>query len=255
MHQNSANWCSGPRRAFHRRLEDLSNCARPRKPTFYHPPVTVTDSTLENQSFRITVDPQAGTVASVYDKELSKELVDRDAPHQLNQLVARWVADGRLESPGRATVQRGRQALFAEGSSSRPPAAGCPHVTQEVILYDEIKRIDPANRILQDSTPGLELYFAFPFKMDGPEFRSKARTRSSSRHNQFRIDTNYYTVQHWADALPGWYYLQANSHRQYPSPNTEGLVKPVQESPTLPPITNERLEVTEGYLWLGCVAS
>ena len=46
---------------------------------------------LENRIFKITLNPQTGAVASIYDKELKREIVDSDAPHELNQFVARWV--------------------------------------------------------------------------------------------------------------------------------------------------------------------
>ncbi len=167
--------------------------------------VTVADNTLENQFFKITLDPQAGTLTSVCDKELSRELVDRDAPHQLNQFIARWVADGRLESPGRATIRKGQSGPVCGSLVASTAGAGCPQVTQEVILYDNIRRIDLANRILKDSTPGLELYFAFPLKIDEPEFRFEG-THSVIKplRDQFPgSNTNYYAVQHWADASDG----------------------------------------------------
>jgi len=178
-------------------------------PTETAPPssggVAVTDNTLENQFFKITVDPQTGAVASVYDKELSRELVDRDAPHRLNQFIARSVASGQLESPGRATIRKGQSGPVCGSLVVSAAGTACPQVTQEVILYDNIKRIDLANRILKDSTPGLELYFAFPFRIDKPEFRFEG-THSVIKplHDQFPgSNTNYYAVQHWADAGDG----------------------------------------------------
>ena len=167
--------------------------------------VAVGDNTLENRFFRITVAPQTGSVQSVYDKEFARELVDRDAPHQLNQFIARWAASGRLESPSRATVRKGQSGPVYGSLIVSTTGAGCPQVTQEVVLYDKVKRIDFANRILKDSTPGLELYFAFPFKIDKPEFRFEG-THSVIRplYDQFPgSNSNYYTVQHWANAGDG----------------------------------------------------
>lgn len=54
-------------------------------------------------------------------------------------------------------------------------AVGCPQRTQEIILYDSIERVDPANRLLRDSTPLLEVYSAFLFKTDDPQLRFKGR--------------------------------------------------------------------------------
>ena len=74
-----------------------------------------------------------------------------------------------------------------------------------MILYDKLKRIDLANRILKDSTPGLELYFAFPFHIDKPEFRFEgSHSVIKPLRDQFPgSNSNYYAVQHWADASDG----------------------------------------------------
>ena len=63
-------------------------------------------------------------------------------------------------------------SLIVQADSA--PLTGCPQRTQEITLYNNIKRIDFANRILKDATPGLELYFAFPFAADQPQFRYEA---------------------------------------------------------------------------------
>ena len=84
--------------------------------------VAVAGDSLENRFFKITVDPQTGAVASIYDKELARELVDRNAPHKLNQFVARWVQSGRLESPAARRSRRGRVAPCTGAWSYPPPA-------------------------------------------------------------------------------------------------------------------------------------
>jgi len=84
-------------------------------------------------------------------------------------------------------------------------AAGCPQVTQEIAVYDKLKRIDVANRVLRDSTPLLELYFAFPFRIDKPNFRFEgSNSVIEPLEDQFPgSNSNYYTVQHWADVSDG----------------------------------------------------
>lgn len=167
--------------------------------------LSIGENSLENRFFKIILDPQTGAVASIYDKELGREMVDEEAPHRLNQLVARWVESGEMETPGRAEIRKG-QTGPVYGSlvvSGRGP--GCPQLSQEIILYDGIKRIDFANRLLKDSTPFLEIYFAFPFKIDRPSFRFEG-TNSIIRPfvDQFPgSNTNYYTMQHWVDVSNG----------------------------------------------------
>ncbi len=168
--------------------------------------VVVKENSLENNFFKVKLDQQTGAVESIYDKELSRELVDKKAPHKLNQFVARWVQTGKQEVPRKAKIQKGQDGPVYGSIVVSGQGAGCPQLTQEIILYDKIKRIDFANRILKDSTPLLELYFAFPFKTTGkPDFRFEG---SNSIIKPFRdqfpgSNSNYYAVQHWADVSDG----------------------------------------------------
>ncbi|MHC4110824.1 MAG: glycoside hydrolase family 38 N-terminal domain-containing protein [Planctomycetota bacterium] len=168
--------------------------------------VVVGENSMENRFFKVTLNSQTGAVESIYDKELSRELVDKQAPHKLNQFVARWVQTGKEESPKKAKIRKGQTSPVYGSLVVSSQGAGCPQLTQEIILYDKIKRIDFANRILKDSTPLLELYFAFPFKTTGkPDFRFEG-TNSVIKplRDQFPgSNSNYYAVQHWADVSDG----------------------------------------------------
>jgi hypothetical protein len=168
-------------------------------------PVQVGDGTLENRFFKVTLDPRRGTIRSIIDKELQRELVDQDAPHQLNQLIVRHVADGKLESPVEARIEKGPSGLVFSSLTATGAAFGCPQLVQEITLYDRIKRIDLANRVLKDSTPTVEAYFAFPFKMDKPEFHFEASNSviKPLRDQLPGSNSNYYSVQHWADVADG----------------------------------------------------
>jgi len=167
--------------------------------------VVVGENSLENRFFRVTLDPQTGTIESIHDKELAREIVDQGAPHKLNQFVARWVKSGKEESPKKATTHKGQSGPVYGSLVVSTQGAGCPQLTQEIILYDKIKRIDLANRILKDSTPLVEIYFAFPFKIDNPEFRFEGSCSViKPLRDQFPgSNSNYYAVQHWADVSDG----------------------------------------------------
>ena len=163
--------------------------------------VAVNNSSLENQFFKVKLDPKTGAVESIYDKELSRELVDKGAPHKLNQFVARWVQTGKQEGPKKAVIRKGQDGPVYGSLVVSSQGAGCPQLTQEIVLYDKIKRIDFANRILKDSTPLLEIYFAFPFRTSkNPDFLFEgSNSVIKPLRDQFPgSNSNYYAVQHWA---------------------------------------------------------
>ena len=167
--------------------------------------LVLTDKSIENRFFKVTINPETGTVTSIYDKELGTELVDKDAPHQVNQLITRWITTGKEESPRIATIRKGQNGPVYASYVVTTSGAGCPEVTQEIILYDKIKRIDFNNRVLKDMTPSQEVYFAFPFRMDNPDFRFEGPLSViKPLRDQFPgSNSNYYSVQHWADVSDG----------------------------------------------------
>ena len=156
---------------------------------------------LENRFFRIVLDPETGAIASLYDKDLGRELVDDQAPHRLNQFVARWARTGEEEGPRNVHVRAGQRGPVCASLLVSSEGAGCPRITQEVVLYEHVKRVDFANRVLKDFTPLMEVYFAFPFDIDRPQFRYEgSNSVIEPLRDQFPgSNTDYYTMQHWAD--------------------------------------------------------
>jgi len=167
--------------------------------------VLVNETSLENRFFKVTLNSQTGTIASIYDKELKRELVDQEAPHQLNQFIARWVKTGEEVSPSSSNISKGQNGPVYGSLVVTGDGAGCPQRTQEIVLYDKIKRIDIRNRLLKDSTPAIEIYFAFPFLMENPRFRFEgSNSVIEPLVDQFPgSNSDYYTMQHWADVSDG----------------------------------------------------
>ncbi len=162
-------------------------------------------NSLENRFFRLVLNPQTGAIQSLYDKELRRELVDPAAPHGLGQLVVKEVQTAQLAEPQKATIQPGQTGPVYASLLVSGQALGCPQVSQEIILYEKLKRVDLAVRVLRDATPMLELYIAFPFQMDKPQFALEG-PHSVIRPFEDQLpgsNTNYYAVQHWAAVSDG----------------------------------------------------
>ena len=160
---------------------------------------------LENRFFRIELDARSGAIESLYDKQLKREMVDKDAPHKLNQFIIKDARTGKELRNKKATIRKGQSGPVYASLLVSGAGAGCPQLTQEIILYDHVKRIDVANRFLKDTTPFLQLYFAFPFKVDRPDVRFEGpNSVIEPLVDQFPgSNTHYYAVQHWADVSDG----------------------------------------------------
>lgn len=164
----------------------------------YKGSVLLKGNVIENQFYRISFDDK-GKIKSIYDKELGKEIVDKDAPHSLNQIILRWAKDHREEYPENVKFYRGRNGEICKSILIFSKLKGIPEIIQEILLYDNIKRIDFNNRILKDSTPLQEVYISFPFLIENPEFKFEASNSIvEPLKDQFPgSNSDYYTIQHW----------------------------------------------------------
>ena len=140
---------------------------------------------LENEFYRVEFDARMGTVKSIHDKELKRELVDTSLGYQFNQLVyvhmdERESKSGFRHSPSSAILRPGSagslKANFSTFSDDEKTGA---KITQKVILYNGLKRIDVVNdlqhvRALFSTNWGDRykdnLYFAFPLKVENFDF-------------------------------------------------------------------------------------
>jgi len=156
---------------------------------------------IENEFYRVEVDPDSGVVVSLYDKELDQELVDATAPHGFGQIVVRESDTSKQYLMENLRVRRGfdgpvMKSIVVEGS-----AYGFPAIVEEIILYNGVKKVDFSVRVLKDSTALLELYVAFPFKIDKPRFTYEGPNIvvTPPRDQLPGSHTCYYPVQHWVD--------------------------------------------------------
>ena len=66
---------------------------------------------IENQFYRITLDPSSGSIASVFDKQLGRELVDSSSPYKFGQYLYVTGGDNYPEN-----------SLYRFGAGLKPPA-------------------------------------------------------------------------------------------------------------------------------------
>jgi len=160
----------------------------------------IDDKTIENRFYKVLIDSRTGGIKSIYDKELGREMVDPEAPYGLNQFVARSSKTLEQRTIENVKINVGQKGPVCASIIITGGGVGCPQITQEITLYDNVKRIDFANRIIKDYTPLWEIYFAFPFKMENPDFRYEGSNAVvTPLVDQFPgSNTCYYAVQNWA---------------------------------------------------------
>ncbi len=186
------------------------------------PVVQPVTNTVENAFYRITLDPATGTIASIVDKELGRELVKKAAPHGFNQYMYQWFdaaakakTDSHWSGPQADAQIAVKRGPVADVLRIRAKAKGVEWLEQTITLWHAVKRIDfalrldkrPSGRSLLDyaanNLKGKESVFAaLPF--DIPGFKAVYQTGGGGVaepvRDQFRdTGTAFHAVQHFAD--------------------------------------------------------
>ncbi len=178
---------------------------------------------MENEFYRVVIDPHTGALKSVYDKEAGRELVDAGSGFGLGELV--YVSGGEGTSavhsdlqtlpPPRFVDHRQTSAglesrngpVFAE-LASQARADMFPKITLRVRLYQGLKRLDLRYELDKQETAAKEaVYLAFPFALDVAkgglwlEYPDAVTEPLKDQHPSACRD--WYSVQRWLAASDG----------------------------------------------------
>lgn len=183
-------------------------------------PAQSTSTTMESPYYRVVLDPETGSVRSILDKELNRELVDPSSPYRFNQFVYVTGADKprNLALEYKPTLPKPElephgasggklismvKTVFGTVAKMESSAVNTPRVETEVILFDSQKKIEFINRVNKTKVYTKEaVYFAFPFAMDHPEFRYEIQNGyvNPARDIMKGGNLEWFSVQHWVAA-------------------------------------------------------
>jgi hypothetical protein len=192
------------------------------RPTQAEPriPVQSSETTLENRYYRVVLDPSAGAVKSIWDKELSRELVDSASPYRFNQYIYVTGAD---DAPNRVLqygptlpvpkleplpASGGRLLSVTKlpfGTVARLESTGknTPRIETQIVLFENQKKIGFINRVHKTKVYTKEaVYFAFPFALDKPRFRYETQNGFVDPAKDLLpgAGKEWFSVQHWVAA-------------------------------------------------------
>ncbi len=179
---------------------------------------------LENRFYRVTLDAGSGSIRSIWDKELNRELVDASSPFTFGSYVYVTGADDmpdnslyrygatlprpdlttHLAAGGRIiAVQHGINSESATLESSAP---NTPQIRTVIALPADSKRIDIRISLQKVATLHREAaYIAFPLAVEHPEFAYDTQNGwvDPARDELAGGSREWYAVQHWAAVHDG----------------------------------------------------
>ena len=176
--------------------------------------------TIENDFYRVRLDAESGSIKSVFDKQLGRELVDSSSPYRFGQYVYVTGGDSPLNqlltyrkttpvarldvhkgAGGRVvSVERTPTGTVARLESSAPHT---PRVTTEVVLFDDAKKIEINCRVRKETVYAKEgAYFAFPLAVRDPRFRFDVQSAvvDPSKDMIPGAGLEWFSSQNWAAA-------------------------------------------------------
>jgi hypothetical protein len=178
------------------------------------PPSPHRNNTLENSCYRIVTDNSSGIIKSIYDKELSGELVDSQAQYDMGEFILEQLGN-RSQMENRMLNDYRRLSLdtiwfdsmsggevwnsirfYAESETAIGPRG----YSFEIRLFNTCKRIDLSCSITKKSITDPEsFYIAFPFAVEnGIHFTEVAGGVIRTGTDQIPGSSNdWYTVQNF----------------------------------------------------------
>ena len=180
-------------------------------------PQKTTSTTIESPFYRVELDPASGSIRSIFDKQLNKELVDTNSSWRFGQYV--YVSGGdeepnsilqyRAVSPkpvlhphpakdGQLTcVERTPWGWRALLTSS---AENTPEIHTEIQVFEGEKKIELIADVEKKSELKKEaVYFAFPFAMTHPQFQYEIQNGvvDPAKDMYPGAGHEWFSVQHW----------------------------------------------------------
>lgn len=188
---------------------------------------------IENAFYRVTVDPARGGIASIYDKQLARELVDERSQYALGQYVyAGYGHEGEslirqrtlfestllsystaLPQPKLSVTSAAKGEIIALERTAwgqrlllRSAEAHTPSILTEIRLFDGRKQIDLIATVEKNVVRAPEgVYFAFPFRAERPAIRYEIQNGwvDPTRDQLPGANKEWFAAQHWVSVTDG----------------------------------------------------
>ncbi len=181
-------------------------------------PDTRQGTALESRFFRVAFDPASGAITSIRDKQRNAELVDSSAAFRFNEYLYQRFESADSKQPikwqrvqsATVTLSSGK---VAQSMQIKSHPVGVESLTQTVVLYDGLPRIDFAIDLVKspsgrrDSTSngdarGKEsMFVALPLAIPNPQVRHELPGCVSEPVKDLfdGANTAHYAIRHFSD--------------------------------------------------------
>jgi hypothetical protein len=186
-------------------------------------PASLEQPYLEGPHYRVELDPAAGSIRSVYDKKLGRELVDSSSEFRFGQYLYVSGADTlpnrlvqystvsplpelKIHSASGGKVMSVRRTALGMAATLVSTNYLAPRIETEIMLLDALRQIHITIRLEKRRTLQKEAaYVAFPFAMSDPTFRYATQNGYVNPAQDMLpgAGLEWFTVHHWLAVTQG----------------------------------------------------
>jgi alpha-mannosidase len=189
------------------------------KPAESEPGAAEQTGAIENQYYRVAIDAGSGAIASIFDKQLNKELVDRTSPYKFGSYLYVTGGDdipnnslyryGAGLNPPALTVHGAsdgkmreiRKAPFGTVIVLESSCTNTPNIRTEVVLFDGEKKIEFRYDLHKERVLTREsAYIAFPLNIPNASFSygNQIGWVNPAKDELPGGSREWYVARHWA---------------------------------------------------------
>ena len=157
---------------------------------------------IENIFYRISFEPGSGRLASIFDKELGRELIDSSSIHPFAAVICRDCRTQEEFLPQYSGLELVHSSPVMQKALVRFSVMGIPEAALSITLYEDLKRVDFELKLLFNGLPVHEWFLALPLDIKDPLFEYEGtQCRPTPFRDQFPgSNTNYFCVRSWASS-------------------------------------------------------
>ncbi len=174
-------------------------------------------ATLESPYYKVQLDPETGAVLSIYDKQLQRELVNRQSPYRFGQYL--YVTGGdkapntilhydkvspkpqlEIHSAAQGKLISVEETPTGQVAHLESQALNTPSIKTEIRLFNNEKKIEFVEDVDKTEVYTKEgVYFAFPFDMKQPQFQYEIQNGvvDPAKDMYPGAGHEWFTAQHW----------------------------------------------------------
>jgi alpha-mannosidase len=168
------------------------------------------ENTIENSFYRVQLDPDTGSIRSIFDKEINREMVDAESPYRFGQYLYVTTDSSDPKKPqfvvhGSAAGKLVSVSSTVDGVTAHLESSALftPAIRTTITLSKQEKRIVITQDIEKKESKGDEaVYFAFPLAMKSPQFTYEIQNGvvDPARDMLKGAGLDWFSVQHWTAA-------------------------------------------------------